>query len=147
MSEVRPDEVLEALREVMDAREDYAKCHMAEENAIRNYSGDQSAYSRKTIKATKRLSKADKAARAILARTAVRAPSQETTDGKLQDRLDSAHQPDVHASSKPAEGPDRQALEEIRKVEARVRAPAAVAPRCTCLTNQLGPDYCEVHSP
>ncbi|EIF30911.1 hypothetical protein BCh11DRAFT_06423 [Burkholderia sp. Ch1-1] len=28
-----------------------------------------------------------------------------------------------------------------------VRAPRPAGPVCTCLTNQLGPHYCEVHTP
>lgn len=60
-----PVALREALAELLAAQDDYARCHMAEENAIRNYSGDQSKYSRATLKATERVTKAERAARAL----------------------------------------------------------------------------------
>lgn len=65
----RADALEAALREVLAAQENYAKCHMAEENAINNYSGGQAAYSRATIAALARVSEAEKSARSLLEKT------------------------------------------------------------------------------
>lgn len=62
----RADALEAALREVLLAQENYARCHAREVNAINNYSGGQAKYSRATIKATVRVSEAEKTARALL---------------------------------------------------------------------------------
>jgi hypothetical protein len=54
------------LREVLDAQEKYAQASVAEDNATTNYSGDTEKYSRETVSALERVSKAEKAARDAL---------------------------------------------------------------------------------
>lgn len=63
---VRADALEAALREVLLAQENYARCHAREVNAINNYSGGQAEYSSATLKATVRVSEAERAARALL---------------------------------------------------------------------------------
>lgn len=62
----RADALEAALREVLLAQENYARCHAREVNAINNYSGGQAEYSSATLKATVRVSEAERAARALL---------------------------------------------------------------------------------
>jgi hypothetical protein len=63
------DSARDALRELLDAQEGYARAQLAEENATNNYSGSTRAYSRKTVDAMVRVSNAEKSARAVLAAT------------------------------------------------------------------------------
>lgn len=57
----------EALQELLDAQEAYATASMAEDNATTNYSGNTRKYANATSNALARVSKAEKAARAMLA--------------------------------------------------------------------------------
>jgi hypothetical protein len=65
----------ELLREVLDAQEALAGANMAEDNAIKNYSGDKSAYTDAAIKALERVSAAEKAARAALSKQEAATPA------------------------------------------------------------------------
>jgi hypothetical protein len=65
----------ELLREVLDAQEALAGANMAEDNAIKNYSGDKSAYTDAAIKALERVSAAEKAARDALSKQEAATPA------------------------------------------------------------------------